>query len=153
MKKQIITLVTVLIMAASTVFAADHGKHDMGKHAQMGSAAHEEIIDGVKAVFTVQTMKEAMKAMGMKMPKGVKETHHVSLSLQDMKDNSAITSGEARIKVIGPDKSEQVKELAGMHGHFGADIQMSAKGRYGIISKFKTADAKVRQVKFWYQVK
>jgi hypothetical protein len=30
---------------------------------------------------------------------------------------------------------------------------MSAKGRYGIISKFKTADAKVRQVKFWYQVK
>jgi hypothetical protein len=40
-----------------------------------------------------------------------------------------------------------------MHGHFGADFNMSKKGKYGVMSKFKLADGKVRQAKFWYTVK
>lgn len=153
MKKQMIVVIAVMMMAASAAFAADHSKHNMETHAQMSGVAHGEVVDGIKVTFAVQTMKEAMKAMGMQMPKGVAETHHISLSLQEVKNGSAITSAEARIKVIAPDKSEQIKDLIGMHGHFGADIKMSLKGKYGVISKFKTADGKVRQVKFWYQVK
>lgn len=153
MKKILCVSAAVLVLAAPAVFAADHAGHDMKGHAVMGGVAHEEVIDGIKLTFTVQPMAEAMKAMGMEMPKGVKETHHVSLTLKDVKSGKKVTEGEAKLKVQGADKSEQTRELMAMHGHFGADVVMVAKGRYGVMCKFKTADGKVRQAKFWYTLK
>jgi len=153
MKKLVLATAAILVLAAPAAFAAEHEGHDMhGGHAQMGAAAHEEVIDGVKATFNVKTMAEAMKAMGMEMPKGVKETHHISLALKDVKSGKALTEGQATVKLQGPDKKEQTVELMGMHGHFGADFDMSKKGKYGVMCKFKTADGKVRQAKFWYTV-
>ena len=64
-----------------------------------------------------------------------------------------MSSGEVKIKVIGPDKSEQVKDLMGMEGGFGSDFTMPKKGKYGVMCKFKLADGKVRNAKFWYTVK
>jgi hypothetical protein len=152
MKK--LLLVTAAILALSApVSAMDHEGHDHSSHAAMGGPAHEEVIGGVKATFTVQTMVDAMKAMGMEMPKGVKETHHISLSLKDVKSGKTLTEGDATVKVQGPDKTEQTRELMAMHGHFGADFEMTRKGKYGVMSKFKTADGKVRSAKFWYTVK
>jgi hypothetical protein len=153
MKKLILTTAAILALTAPAAFAVDHDGHDHSKHAAMGGSAHEEVIEGVKATFTVQTMADAMKAMGMEMPKGVKETHHISLSLKQVKSGKALTEGEVKIKVQSPDSKEQTKELMGMHGHFGADFDMSKKGKYGVMCKFKTADGKVRQAKFWYTVK
>ena len=151
MKKLVLTLAAILTISAPAAFASDHDMH--AGHASMGSAAHEEVIDGVKATFNVQTMADTMKAMGMEMPKGVKETHHISLNLKDVKSGKALTEGEVKVKVQGPDKKEQTKEMMGMHGHFGADFEMSKKGKYGVMCKFKTADGKVRQAKFWYTIK
>jgi len=148
MKKLLLTTAAILALAAPAAFAADHAGH--GGH---GSAAHEEVVDGVKATFTVQTMADAMKAMGMEMPKGVKETHHISLALKDVKSGKALTEGEVKVKVQGPDKAEQSRDMMGMHGHFGADFNMSKKGKYGVMCKFKTDDGKVRQSKFWYTIK
>jgi hypothetical protein len=119
----------------------------------MGGPAHEEVVDGVKATFTIQTMADAMKSMGMEMPTGVKETHHISLTLRDVKSGKALTEGVATVKVQGPDKKDQTRDLMAMHGHFGADFEMTKKGRYGVMSKFKTSDGKVRQARFWYTVK
>jgi len=150
MKKLIFTTAAILALAAPAALAADHAGHD---HGSMGGAAHEEVVDGVKATFTVQTMADAMKAMGMEMPKGVKETHHISLALKDIKSGKALAEGEVRVKVQGPDKKEQTKDMMGMRGHFGADFDMAKKGKYGVMAKFKTADGKVRQAKFWYTVK
>ena len=151
MKKLIVTTAAILVLAAPVAFAADHAGH--GDHGNMGGAAHEEVVDGVKATFTVQTMADAMKAMGMEMPKGVKETHHISLALKDIKSGKALAEGEVRVKVQGPDKKEQTKDMMVMRGHFGADFDMAKKGKYGVMAKFKTADGKVRQAKFWYTVK
>jgi opacity protein-like surface antigen len=151
MKKLILTTAAILALSAPAAFAADHAGH--GDHGNMGGAAHEEVIDGVKATFTVQTMAEALKAMGMEMPKGVKETHHISLALKDIKSGKTLTEGEVKVKVQGPDKKEQTKDMVGMHGHFGADFDMAKKGKYGVMCKFKTADGKVRQAKFWYTAK
>jgi hypothetical protein len=154
MKKLVLVTAAILALSAPLAFAADHMGHDMNAgHATMGGAAHEEVIDGVKATFNIQTMADAMKAMGMEMPKGVKETHHISLALKDLKSGKALTEGEATVKVQGPDQKEQTRELIGMHGHFGADFEMGKKGKYGVMCKFKTADGKVRQSKFWYTVK
>lgn len=153
MKKLLLVTAAILALCAPAAFAAEHGGHDMHGHAAMGGAAHEEVVDGVKATFNVQTMAAAMKEMGMEMPKGVRETHHISLNLKDVKSGKAITEGEVKVKVQAPDKGEQTRDLMGMHGHFGADFEMAKKGKYGVMAKFKTPDGKVRQAKFWYTVK
>jgi hypothetical protein len=89
----------------------------------------------------------------MELPKGMKETHHISVEFKDVKSGKALTEGEARMKLQNPDKAEQTKDLVAMQGHFGADFEMSKKGRYGVMSKFVLKDGKVRQAKFWYTVK
>ena len=158
MKKVVLILFASLSGLAATVplFAAvaDHAGHGMnyGNYTP-GKSAHQEVVDGVKATFNVQTMKVAMDAMGLEMPKGGKETHHVSVSFNDMKTGKAITTGEVMMKLQAPDQSEQTKELPAMHGHFGADFELAKKGKYGVMCKFKLPDGKVRSSKFWYEVK
>jgi len=148
MKRLILIFSAILALAAPAAFAMEHGGH--GSH---GAAAHEEVVNGVKATFTVQTMAEAMKAMGMQMPKGVKETHHISVAFKDAKTGKQLSTGEVMLKVQGPDKGEQTRKLMAMQGHFGTDVTLAKKGKYGIMSKFKLTDGKVRSAKFWYDVK
>jgi hypothetical protein len=151
MKKMTVLIAALFALTAPAAsFAAmEHGGH--GDH--KGNVAHEEVVDGVKATFTVQTMADAMKGMGMEMPKGVKETHHISVAFKDVKSGKTLTEGDVKVKVQGPDKTELTKELMGMQGHFGADFDFSKKGKYGVMSKFQLKDGKVRSAKFWYTVK
>jgi hypothetical protein len=148
MKKTIVLIAAMfaLVVPISSFAAMDHGDHH-------GKTAHEEVTGGVKATFAVQTMQEAMMAMGMEMPKGVKDTHHISVMFKDVKSGKALTEGEVKVKVQGPDKSVQTKDLLGMQGHFGADFEMAKKGKYGIMCKFLMKDGKTGQAKFWYTVK
>jgi hypothetical protein len=164
MKKIAASVVAASFALALPAFAAmDHGSMNMD-HGSMsmdhsghnhggGNIAHEEVVDGVKATFQITTMAEAMKAMGMEMPKGVKETHHLHVEFKDAKTGKAITQGEGKVKVQGPEKSEQTKDLMAMQGHFGADLDLSRKGKYGVMAKVKLPDGKVRSSKFWYTVK
>jgi hypothetical protein len=155
MKRFLGLIAAVLISAAplASFAAMDHGSMKMDHGDHKGNVAHEEVVEGVKATFTVQTMKEAMKAMGMEMPKGVKETHHISVAFKDVKSGKALTEGEVKVKVQGPDKADQTRDMMGMQGHFGADFDLSKKGKYGIMTKFQLKDGKVRSAKFWYTVK
>jgi len=41
----------------------------------------------------------------------------------------------------------------GHAGTFRRDFDMAKKGRYGVMSRFKLKDGKVRQTRFWYQVR
>jgi len=150
MKKLIaVTAAVISLSFPLFAFAKDHSGHEMG-HA---SAAHEEVVDGVKVTFNVQTMADAMKEMGMEMPKGIKETHHISVAFKDVKSGKALTEGTVTVKVQNPDKSSQTKEFTGMHGHFGADFVFTQNGKYGVMCKFLLKDGKTRQAKFWYTVK
>ena len=156
MKKMTVLIAAVLALAAPLASYAmdhDHGSMDMGHGEHKTNVAHEEVVDGVKATFSVQTMADAMKAMGMEMPSGVKETHHISVVFKDAKSGKALTEGEVKVKVQNPDKSDQTKDLMGMHGHFGADFDFSKKGKYGVMCKFQLKDGKTRSAKFWYTVK
>jgi hypothetical protein len=98
-------------------------------------------------------MAEAMKGMKMEMPVEMKETHHIHVEFKDTKTGKALTEGEVKVKVQNPDKSDQAKDLMGMQGHFGADFDLSMKGKYGVMCKFQLKDGKTRQAKFWYTVK
>ena len=165
MKKMTVLIAAVLALSAPLAALAmdhesmpmdhgsmpmDHGsmkmEHGSGMMA-MGKLAHEEVVDGVKATFNVIDIKAKMKAMGMK------ETHHIMVMFTDAKSGAKLGEGEVKLKVIGPDKKEQVKDLMGMEGGFGADFTMPEKGKYGVMAKFKLKDGKVRSVKFWYTVK
>lgn len=151
----IIAAATFALSAPLAVLAAEHGhgsmKMDHGMHG--GNVAHEEVVDGVKASFRVISMAEHMKAMKMAMPKGMKETHHLAVEFKDVKSGKALTKGEVKVKVQGPGNASQMKDLMGMQGHFGADFDLSKKGRYGVMAKFKLSDGKVRSAKFWYEMK
>ena len=158
MKKLTVLIAALFALSAPIAsFAADHGghggAHDKGHGGHQGNVAHEEVVDGVKATFKVMSMKEHMKAMDMEMPKEMKETHHIAVEFKDAKTGKALTEGEVKIKVQNPDKSDQSKELMGMQGHFGADFDLSKKGKYGVMSKFQLKDGKIRSAKFWYTVK
>jgi hypothetical protein len=154
MKKFAALLAAASFALAVPAFAAmDHGHGGMKMDHDMGAAAHEEVVDGVKATFKVMAMAEHMKASGMEMPKGMKETHHIAVEFKDAKSGKAITEGEVKTKVQGPDKADQTKDLMAMQGHFGADFDLSKKGKYGVMAKFKLPDGKVRSAKFWYTVK
>ena len=145
----LVSILALPVPVASS-FAMDHDKM-MG----MSNVAHEEVVDGVKASFKVMSMKE----MNMEMPKGMRETHHIMVEFRDARTGKPLTEGEVKIKIQGPDKTEQVKDLmsmggmSGMGAGFGADFDLSKKGKYGIMTKFKQNDGKVRTVKFWYEVK
>jgi hypothetical protein len=121
--------------------------------------AHEEVVDGVKATFMIISMKERMKEQKMALPAGMKETHHLMVEFRDARSGKNLSEGVAKLKVQGPDKSTQTKDLmvmpgmAGMGAGFAADIIMDKKGKYGVMCKFKLADGNVRSVKFWYTVK
>lgn len=152
----VLIAVALAFSAPMASFAVDHGSMNMehGEHMMdKGGVAHEEVVEGVKATFKVLSMKEHMKSMKMELPKGMKETHHLMVEFKDAKSGKALTEGEVKVKVQGPDKVEQVKDLMGMEGHFGADFDLSKKGKYGVMAKFKLKDGKTRSAKFWYTVK
>lgn len=152
----LISALFALVVPFTSLAAIDHSGHgskDMSHGTQKGNIAHEEVVEGVKTSFTVQTMQDAMKAMGMEMPKGVKDSHHITVSFKDAKTGKGLTEGEVKVKIQNPDKSAQAKDLMGMQGHFGADFDMSKPGKYGVMCKFKLQDGKVRSAKFWYTVK
>ncbi len=144
MKKlaSIIAAMSFAFAAPLAAFAMDHGSMPMdhGGHTK-GKAAHEEVVDGVKATFDFYNLT------------GMKETHHIMVTFTDAKTGKPLTEGEAKIKVMGPDKAEQVKDLMALGEGFGANFTMPKKGKYGVMAKFKLADGKVRSVKFWYTVK
>lgn len=157
MKNYIFIVSIFSVLHATASFSSGHEGHEHGMNVQgtshTGIKAHNQVVDGIKATFKVETMAEAMKSMGMEMPTGIDETHHVSVEFRDVKSNTLITEGDVRLKVQNPDNNGQVRTLVAMHKHFGADFVMKSKGRYGVMCKFKLKDGKVRQAKFWYEVK
>ena len=154
MKKMTVLIAAVFALSAPLAsLAMDHGSMKMEHGGHQGDVDHEEVVDGVKATFKVMSMKEHMKAMDMEMPKEMKETHHIAVEFKDAKTGKALTEGEVNVKVQNPDKSDQSKELMSMQGHFGADFDLSKKGKYGVMCKFQLKDGKTRQAKFWHTVK
>jgi hypothetical protein len=158
MKKTTVIIAALFALAAplASFAAMDHGDMagmDMSHAGHQGDVAHEEVVDGVKATFKVMGMKEHLKAMKMEMPMEMKESHHIAVEFKDVKSGKALTEGEVKVKVQNPDKSVQAKDLMGMQGHFGADFDLSKKGKYGVMCKFQLKGGKVHSAKFWYTVK
>ena len=161
MKKQ--TLLSAAVIFALTTHTAmamqghdmksngkmDHGGHDMESDKKMdhtgmgGTFKHAATEGGVDAEFQVMSLA----SMNMTSDKG--ETHHIMVNLKEADGGAPIKNAVGKIKVIAPDKTEQVSPLKNYSGILAANFTFKAPGKYGVICLLKDQDRK-QVFKFWY---
>ena len=90
----------------------------------------------------------SLASMNMKDPNGA--THHVMVNLFHDSMNHPIKDAVGKVKVIGPDKKEQINTLKNYNGTFAANFTFSKNGKYGVICLVKV-DGEKQTFKFWYQ--
>ena len=148
MRILILTVAMALVLASPVlaVAAMDHANHG-------GKVAHEAVVDGVKATFSITSIAEGLRAKGVAVPKGMKETHHLAVAFMDVAGKQPLPKGLVAIRVQGPGSNDEPRELVAMDGHFGIDLDLSRPGRYGIMCRFVLEDGKKRQAMFRYEVK
>lgn len=87
-----------------------------------------------------------LAGMNMKDPEG--KTHHVMATFT--RDNKKITSIIGKVKLVSPDKEEQIAALMDYGGGiYAANFIIDEPGKWGVICLFK-AGAEKHTVKFWY---
>ena len=168
MKKKIAAIIGGLIitMAGSTQAQMNHS---MDSHDHMsGDMKHEESmnmpgwmemhameIDGHKVNFHIMDKKafrNYMDNMGHKdhkMKEGM--THYVMMDITDP-EGKKIKRAKVKLKVIGPDKKADEKAAFPMMENFGAEFHMMGKGKYQIMTLFKTGKDK-HHGGFWHEMK
>lgn len=121
--------------------AQPSGKMD---HAAMTDKFEHQMVDKqVRAEFQIMSLA----SMNMKDPDGA--THHVMVKLYDNSGKQPVKEAVGKVKVIGPDKKEQVNGLKNYNGIFAANFTFSQKGEYGVICLVKINGEK-HLFKFWY---
>ncbi len=73
---------------------------------------------------------EKAKASGMKMDGMKMKSHHIAFGLTDPKTKKPVTEGKGTLTVAGPGRMEEKATFMAMDGHFGADVNLPAPGKY-----------------------
>ena len=117
----------------------DHGGMKMGDPGKMKPDGHDMMKMGDKAFSgkigpwtgdaRVMDMKAHMAASGMKAQGAMPNSHHIALTLTDAA-KKPVTEGKGTVTVTGPDKKEAKADIMVMRGHFGADVNLAAPGKY-----------------------
>jgi hypothetical protein len=157
MKKRtfLIAVIIVALIAAPASAMQGHdshgsgGGHDMKSDKQMdhssmgGTFKHAATEGGIEAEFQVMSLA----SMNMTSDKG--ETHHIMVNLKEADGGASIKNAMGKIKVIAPDKTEQVSPLENYSGILAANFTFKGPGKYGVICLLKNQDQK-QVFKFWY---
>ena len=122
-----------------------HGEHNMQMNdsAMGGTFKYEASEGGIDARFQVMSLA----SMNMTSDKG--ETHHIMVNFKETDGGAPIKDAVGKIKVIAPDKSEQVSPLKNYNGILAANFTFEEPGQYGVICLLKHQDKK-QVFKFWY---
>lgn len=172
MKKHMMTMVAVMIMAvalvplnASAMKHGDDAKMSEGmQHGDMKMDGamemdgdmkmngdmimlHGDEVDGTKVMAHLMDVKEAMAEHGMKM------THHFMVGFKNAAGED-VEEGRVAVKIKRPDGtvSEAIPMMA-MAGEFGADITLDQKGMYHFMVGTKLEDGQKRTFNLQYEVK
>jgi hypothetical protein len=103
------------------------GGHDM---TTMGDKVFSGKIGPWEGTARIVDMKAHMGASGMKAQGAMPNSHHIAFELTDPNTKKAVTEGAGKVTVTGPDKKETKAEFMVMQGHFGADVNLPAPGKY-----------------------
>jgi len=148
------------VMAADSMSSHDHGSmagmaHDqkdmdaMSDMKQVGEMNHEgafkrkEVADGIRAEFQIMSLA----SMNMKDTNGA--SHHIMVTFFKDAMNQQIKNAIGKIKVINPEKKEQIGELKDYNGIYAANFTFDALGEYGVICLARI-EGKEHIYKFWY---
>lgn len=108
---------------------------------KMGDKAFSGKIGPWKGDARIMDMKAHLEASGMKVQGAMPNSHHISLSLTDPA-KKPVTDGKGTVTVTGPDKKEVKSEFMVMQGHFGADINLPAPGKYTFQAEIESGGQK-----------
>lgn len=122
----------------------DHGKmksagHDMAK---MGDKVFSGKVGPWKGTARIGDMKAHMEASGMKAMGAMPNSHHIAIELSDAKTKAHVTEGKGTVTVTGPDKKTTKSDFMVMQGHFGADVNLPAPGKYTFKAEIESGDKK-----------
>ncbi|MFO7964951.1 MAG: hypothetical protein R6U50_13595 [Desulfobacterales bacterium] len=152
MKKNALIMVSIISTAiwGTAVVSADmHVVSGSGKQTSMehpvpaGTFKHSGVVDGIRAEFQVMSLS------GMNMTDAKGATHHIMVTFIDDDTGRRIRDLVGKVKVIGPDKEEQIAGLKNYSGMFAANFTFEQRGKYGVICLVKT-QAEKHVFKFWY---
>ena len=150
----IVLMMIMLIWGPAGVMAAEKGMTghqgmDMSGKGSMGDGKnqkqfhHTAVNKEVRAEFQIMSLE----SMNIKNPE--KNTHHVMIKLFHEPGNHQYKQAVGKVKIIGPDKAEQVAPLENFNGIFAANFTFQKKGKYGVICLVKVGNEK-HVFKFWY---
>ncbi len=126
----------------------DHGMMAMGDRVFDGKIgpwqAEARLID-MKAQMEKAKVSEKMKAM-------MKNTHHLSVALEDPGTKTPVTKGKGTVTVVGPGGTRAEYGLTGMQGHFGSDVTLDKPGKYAFIVRIES-EGKKGEAAFDHEVK
>lgn len=157
MKKKVALLIvltaTSLIwsnMAVAETTREGHGRMNMPAKGTMKNTAsmmskfeYKAVDKDIRAEFKIMSLA----SMNVKDPDGA--THHVMVKLFNDAMNHPVKNAVGKVKVIGPDKKEQVNDLKNYSGIYAANLTFIDKGKYGVIC-LVNIDGKKHLFKFWY---
>ena len=131
----------------------DPGKMKPGGHdiAKMGDKAFAGKIGPWNGTARIADMKAHLEASGMKAQGAMPNSHHVAFTLTDA-SKKQVTEGKGTVTVTGPDKKETKAEFMVMQGHFGADVNLPAPGKYTFKAEIESGGQK-GSATFSYTVK
>ena len=117
---------------------------DKMNHAAMTDKFEHQVVDKqIRAEFQIMSLA----SMNMKDPDGA--SHHVMVKLYDNSGKQPVKEVVGKIKVVGPEKSEQINTLKDYNGILAANFTFNKKGKYGVICLMKINGEK-HIFKFWY---
>jgi hypothetical protein len=149
MKRTVIILTIGILLLSGLSAAAMQGHENKGHSSQMGGDMgemgfkHTAVVDGVRSEFQI------MSLASMKMSDDQGRTHHIMVKLIDNTNQTEIKTAAGKIKIIGPNGSEQISALQNYSGIFAANFTFADKGKYGVICLLKV-DGQKKLFKFWY---
>ena len=174
MKKRLITVLTIILLGASSAAMAqmersmsshepmsgemkhENMKDDMEMHMPEGMAMKTLQVDDYVLTFHVMDMPayhKLMKTMGMKHSQMEGDTsHHIMVDIAG-KDGKKIDGAVVKIKLVDPRKESQeklLKPMMGQLGQYGADFKMIHKGKHQIMTLFKE-DGKKHKGGIWHE--
>ena len=136
-------------LVAVGIAQEEHGKTNITAPTKMehtsptGAFKQEVVVKHIRSEFQIMSLA----SMNLKDPDGA--THHVMVKLYDNSGKQLIKDVVGKIKVIGPDKSEQINDLKNYNGIFAANFTFNEEGKYGVICLVKI-DGEKHLFKFWY---
>lgn len=144
----VIGLISLNIGTAGTTHEGHGQSHTpastMEHNSPTDTFKHTAVVKNIRAEFQIMSLA----SMNMKDPKGA--THHIMVNLFHDSMNHPIKDAVGKVKVIGPDKKEQISTLKNYNGILAANFTFSKNGKYGVICLMKV-DGEKHTFKFWYQ--